>query len=362
MTADEIKERLKSVKYPGFSRDIVSFGVVKAVEVDAKRTQVRLYVVTQNDEVTRKIVEDVEACLASIPELPAPDIVVERPQEAAAAPQPGQRARETGRGPRRVPGVARLVAVASGKGGVGKSTVAANLAVALAARGKRVGLLDADIYGPSVPTLFGLTTKDHVASDDEGRLIPLERYGVKLVSMGMFVGDGAPLIWRGPMLTKALTQFLQDVKWGELDYLIIDLPPGTGDVQMTLTMQFALDGGVIVTTPQDVALADVERGIRMFQQAHAPVVGVVENMSYHVCPKCGRRSQLFGEGGGTRTAAAHSVPFLGGIPLLRSVREAGDAGAPIATTDPSGEVATAFAAIAKRVEEELPLHGTVGHA
>ncbi len=362
MTADEIKERLKSVKYPGFSRDIVSFGLVKAVEVDAKRTQIRLYVVTQNEEVTRKIVEDIEACLAGIPELPPPDIVVERPQEAAAAHEPGHRAREAGRGPRRVPGVARLLAVASGKGGVGKSTVAANLAVALAERGRRVGLLDADIYGPSVPTLFGLTPDDHVASDDEGRLIPIERFGVKLVSMGMFVGEGAPLIWRGPMLTKALTQFLQDVKWGDLDYLIIDLPPGTGDVQMTLTMQFALDGGVIVTTPQDVALADVERGIRMFQQAHAPVVGVVENMSYHVCPGCGRRSQLFGEGGGKRTAAAHSVPFLGGIPLLRSVREAGDAGSPVASVDPNGEVAVAFATIAKRVEEELPLSGTVGHA
>jgi ATP-binding protein involved in chromosome partitioning len=364
MTADEIKERLRSVKYPGFSRDIVSFGLVKEIDVDAKRTQIRLYVVTQSDEVTRKIVEDVEACLAAVPGLPPPDIVVERPQEAAApAPASGApRGREAGRGPRRVAGVSRLLAIASGKGGVGKSTVAANLAVALAARGRRVGLLDADIYGPSVPTLFGITPEDHVASDEDGRLVPLERFGVKLVSMGMFVGEGAPLIWRGPMLTKALTQFLQDVKWGDLDYLLIDLPPGTGDVQMTLTMQFALDGGVIVTTPQDVALADVERGIRMFQQAHAPVVGVVENMSFHVCPSCGRKSLLFGEGGGRRTAAAHSVPFLGGIPLLRSVRESGDAGFPLVASDPKGAVATAFADIAKQIEEELPAHGEVGHA
>ena len=157
--------------------------------------------------------------------------------------------------------------------------------------------------------------------------------------MGMFVGEGAPLIWRGPMLTKALTQFLQDVEWGDLDYLLIDLPPGTGDVQMTLTMQFALDGGVIVTTPQDVALADVERGIRMFQQAHAPVIGVVENMSYHVCPSAAATVALFGEGGGERTAAAHAVPFLGGIPLVKSVREAGDSGRPVVSADPEGEVA-----------------------
>jgi ATP-binding protein involved in chromosome partitioning len=362
MTADEIKERLKAVKYPGFSRDIVSFGLVKEIEADAKRTQIRLYVVTQNEEVTRKIVEDVEACLRGIPGLPPPDIVVERPEQAPAPAAPGARDREVGRGgPRRVPGVAKLVAVASGKGGVGKSTVAANLAVALAARGRRVGLLDADIYGPSIPTMFGITSKDHVESDDDGRLIPLERYGVKLVSMGMFVGEGAPLIWRGPMLTKALTQFLQDVEWGDLDYLLIDLPPGTGDVQMTLTMQFALDGGVIVTTPQDVALADVERGIRMFQQAHAPVIGIVENMSFHVCPSCGRHSRLFGEGGGKRTAAAHAVPFLGGIPLVKGVREAGDAGRPAVSAEPLGEVGRAFTEIARRIEEELPRAGA-GHA
>jgi len=363
MTADEIKERLKSVKYPGFSRDIVSFGLIKEIELDRKRTQIRLYVVTQNEEVTRKIVHDIEECLGAVEGLPPLDIVVERPPEASQPQPPGARTREVGgaRGPRRVEGVSKLVAVASGKGGVGKSTVAANLAVALAARGRRVGLLDADIYGPSLPTMFGITSKDHVESDDSGRLIPLERYGVKLVSMGMFVGEGAPLIWRGPMLTKALTQFLQDVEWGDLDYLLIDLPPGTGDVQMTLTMQFALDGGVIVTTPQDVALADVERGIRMFQQAHAPVIGIVENMSYHVCPKCGRESRLFGEGGGKRTASAHSVAFLGGIPLVTTVREAGDSGRPIVSADPQGEVGSAFLEIAKRVEEELPRAG-VGHA
>jgi ATP-binding protein involved in chromosome partitioning len=365
MTADEIKERLKSVKYPGFSRDIVSFGIIKEIQVDERRTQVRLYIVTQNDEVTRQIVADVEACLHGIEGIAPPDIVVERPQDSQArgGHEHGPGAREVGaaRGPRKVAGIRRLIAVASGKGGVGKSTVAANLAVALARRGLKVGLLDADIYGPSVPTMFGVRAEDRVESDEEGKLVPLERHGVKLVSMGFFVGEGAPLIWRGPMLTKALTQFLHDVVWGDLDYLIIDLPPGTGDVQMTLTMQFALDGGVIVTTPQDVALADVERGIRMFQQAGAPVVGVVENMSFHRCPKCGNESPLFGHGGGERTAASHGVPFLGGVPLVTAIREAGDRGCPVVAADPDGPVAKAFARIAEQIAGG-PAVAEVGHA
>lgn len=364
MNADEIKEHLKSVKYPGFSRDIVSFGLIKEIDVDNKRTQVRLYLVTKNEDVVRQIVKDVEACLRAIPGLPAPDIIVERQAEERGARGLGAAADDPPRGPRKVPGIGRLLVVASGKGGVGKSTVAANLAVALAARGNRVGLLDADIYGPSIPAMFGVRADERVESDENGKLIPIERYGVKLVSMGFFVGEGAPLIWRGPMLTKALTQFVYDVRWGDLDYLVIDLPPGTGDVQMTLTMQFALDGGVIVTTPQDVALADVERGIRMFQQAGAPVVGIVENMSLHVCPKCGRESRLFGAGGGVRTAEAHKVPYLGGIPLVRGIREASDSGCPVVAVDPGGEVGRAFDEIARRISVELPIGAQqeAGHA
>jgi len=312
----------------------------------------------------RQIVTDVEDCLRAIPGLPAPDIIVERQAEERGAHGLGGAADAPPSGPRKVPGIGRLLAVASGKGGVGKSTVAANLAVALAARGHRVGLLDADIYGPSIPAMFGVRSDERVESDENGKLIPIERYGVKLVSMGFFVGEGAPLIWRGPMLTKALTQFVYDVRWGDLDYLVIDLPPGTGDVQMTLTMQFALDGGVIVTTPQDVALADVERGIRMFQQAGAPVVGIVENMSLHVCPKCGRESRLFGAGGGARTAEAHKVPYLGGIPLVRGVREASDSGCPVVAVDPGGEVGRAFDEIARRIGVELPIAAQqeAGHA
>ena len=360
MTAEQIKEHLKTVKYPGFSRDIVSFGIVKEVDVDDKRTQVRLAIVTRDAAVSEKIVSDVADALASIEGLPQPDIIVEKPQaDHSGHGAPGQTAREVGRGPKHLPGIANVIAVASGKGGVGKSTVATNLACALAKRGKRVGLLDADIYGPSLPTMFGLGEDDRAESGADGQLIPLERFGVKLISMGMFVSDGAPLIWRGPMLTKALTQFLGDVRWGELDYLILDLPPGTGDVQMTLTMQVALDGGVIVTTPQDVALADVERGMRMFQDASVPVVGVVENMSFHVCPECGEESRIFGHGGGERMSEQYSVPFLGATPLLKAVRESSDAGNPAVVSDPDGEVAKAFNALADRLMLQT---AEVGHA
>ena len=363
MTTDEIKECLKAVKYPGFSRDIVSFGIVKDIDVDERRTQVRLLLVTDNDDVVRQIVADVESVLDGLEGIAAPDIIIERSEgrpQARSAQVAGQ-GHAAARGPRLVEGVTRVLAVASAKGGVGKSTVAANLAVALARRGARVGVLDADIYGPSVPTVFGVRPDERIKSDEAGKLVPIERHGVKLVSMGFFVGEGAPLIWRGPMLTKALTQFLSDVAWGGLDYLVIDLPPGTGDVQMTLTMQVALDGGVIVTTPQQVALADVERGVRMFQQAGVPVLGLVENMSYHVCSHCGERRYPFGRGGGQRMAESQGIPLLGTIPLVRSLREACDQGVPVVVGDPQSEVATALVSVAERLALELPV-SEVGHA
>ena len=228
------------------------------------------------------------------------------------------------------------MAVASGKGGVGKSTVATNLALALSALGNRVGLLDADVYGPSVPLMLGITEK---ARSGEGqRLQPVERHGLAVISMGMFVGDATPIIWRGPMITKLITEFIRNCDWGDLDVLVMDLPPGTGDVQLTLTQQVPISGGVIVTTPQDVALADVRRGIQMFHQMHAPVLGVIENMSYHLCPGCGSRAELFGHGGGATMARALGVPFLGEVPLDRALREAGRSG-PAARGRGAGESA-----------------------
>jgi len=360
MTENEIKERLKGVKYPGFSRDIVSFGLIKAIAIESGRCEVRLSILSDSLDVVRQIVADVEAELGRTPGLGRIDVIVEKP-----AADRGSQARDTakalGRGPAAVSGIARIVAVASGKGGVGKSTVAANLAVALAQRGLRVGLLDADIYGPSVPLLFGVGRGEAGASDSDGRFIPAERHGVRLVSMGFFVADGAPLIWRGPMLSKALTQFLRDVAWGDLDILVIDLPPGTGDVQMTVTQGVALDGGVIVTTPQDVALADVDRGVKMFQQAHVPILGVIENMSFHVCSGCGETAHIFGDGGAARVAHRFGIALLGSIPLARSVRESGDAGAPIVVSDPRGAAAQAFRSLAEtvagRIEAGLEVAG-----
>lgn len=362
MTENEIKERLKGVKYPGFSRDIVSFGLIKAIRIESGRCEVRLSILSDNQDVVRQIVADVEAELGRIEGLGHVDVVVEKPA-AGSAPTGRDAAKAMGRGPKSIAGIGRIVAVASGKGGVGKSTVAANLAVALARRGLRVGLLDADIYGPSVPVLFGVKREEAGRSDAEGRFIPVERHGVRLVSMGFFVADGAPLIWRGPMLSKALNQFLHDVAWGDLDLLVIDLPPGTGDVQMTMTQGVALDGGVIVTTPQDVALADVERGVKMFQQADVPIIGVIENMSFHVCPGCGSKAHIFGDGGAARVANRFAVKLLGAVPLARPIRLSGDEGTPIIVSEPEGDAGRAFRALAEAVAEGVGVAtGVTGHA
>jgi ATP-binding protein involved in chromosome partitioning len=251
------------------------------------------------------------------------------------------------RGPEPIPGVRAVLAVASGKGGVGKSTVATNLAAALTALVPRVGLLDADVYGPSVPLMLGIDDKMRAGAG--GRLVPIERHGLRVMSMGMFLTDDTPVIWRGPMLTKLITEFLRNTDWGELDVLVLDLPPGTGDIQLTLTQQLPITGGIIVTTPQDVALADVRRGIKMFQQMNAPVLGVIENMSFHRCPSCGTVSEPFGHGGARRLAQETGLPLLGEVPLARVIREAGDQGAPIVVADPANPQSRAFGEIAERV-------------
>ena len=246
-----------------------------------------------------------------------------------------------------IPGVKNLVAVASGKGGVGKTTVAVNLALALVKLGHKVGLMDADVYGPNVPIMLGTLQEPQATA--EKRIIPVQVAGMKMISMGLLNPGDKPMVWRGPMLHSVITQFLRSVEWGELDYLIIDLPPGTGDVQLTLTQQVPLTGGVIVTTPQEVALADVRRGLQMFRQVEVPVLGVIENMSYHLCPGCGARAELFGHGGGAAMARELGVPFLGEIPLARSVREAGDRGLPIVAAEPASPFGRAFHEIAERV-------------
>jgi ATP-binding protein involved in chromosome partitioning len=334
-TPQDVLDRLKRVPYPGFTRDIVSFGMVKDVEVSSTGVTVHLAPSTAQEDVLRQIVDAVRAAVEAMPDTGRVEIVT-------TAPPPSRP-----RGPQPIPGVRHVVAVASGKGGVGKSTVATNLALALATLRPAIGLMDADVYGPSVPLMLGIEEKAHAAEDR--RIIPVEKLGLRVVSMGMFLGETTPVIWRGPMVTKLITEFLRNVEWGELDILVLDLPPGTGDVQLTITQQVPLAGGIIVTTPQDVALADVRRGIAMFEQVHTPVLGVIENMSFHVCPGCGARADLFGHGGGAEMARAAGIPFLGEIPLVRAVREAGDRGLPIVAAEPAHPQSRAFREIAERV-------------
>jgi ATP-binding protein involved in chromosome partitioning len=250
-----------------------------------------------------------------------------------------------------IPGVRHALAVASGKGGVGKSTIAVNLAAALAGQGARVGLLDADVYGPSIPLMTGIDEQPALAPD--GTLVPFERFGVRLMSLGFLVDRESAVIWRGPMVMKALEQLLRDVRWGELDYLVVDMPPGTGDAQLTLSQKVRLAGSVIVTTPQDVALADARKGVAMFRKVDVPVLGIVENMSYFECPHCSSRTDIFGHGGGRAEATRLGVPFLGEVPLDPAIRALSDAGEPIVTADPSCAQARALVEIASRTRSAL---------
>jgi len=342
-TPHELLEVLKQVKYPGFSRDIVSFGIVRDIQIGSRGVTVELGAPAADDAVVDQIQRDVRAALSAATELPI-EIAVERAARPAAV---GPRPAKTG-----IPGVRSVVAVASGKGGVGKSTVAVNVACALAAQGLRVGLLDADVYGPSVPIMLGITD-DRPEVRQDRRIVPIEKYGLRAISMGMFVGERTPVIWRGPMVTKLITEFFKNVEWGDLDYLILDLPPGTGDAQLTVAQQVPLAGGVIVTTPQDVALLDVKRGITMFNQVQAPILGVVENMSFHVCSGCGRRAEIFGHGGGEAMAREAGVPFLGAIPLVRAIRAGGDAGVPIVVADPQHPQSRALIEIAGAIRVQI---------
>jgi ATP-binding protein involved in chromosome partitioning len=317
--------------------------MIKDIEVSSAGVTVILAPTTARQEIVAHIRDAVIATASAIPGVTSVEVNV------TPAEQPPRRMPQ--RGPAGIPGVSHIVAVASGKGGVGKSTVAANLALALVALGKRVGLMDADVYGPSIPLMLGLHERPE--STAEKRIIPVERFGLKVISLGLFIEPGMPVIWRGPMINKLLTQFMRDVEWGELDFLILDLPPGTGDAQLTITQQLPLAGGVIVTTPQDVALLDVTRGVTMFQEVNAPVLGVVENMSFHICTGCGERVDIFGTGGGSRVADEFGIPLLGEIPLVQEIREAGDAGRPIVVDRPDHPQSVAFHRIAARLVEEL---------
>src|SRR6266542_716687 len=349
LTEEKVLEVLKTVRFPGLSRDIVSFGFVKDLTVGGGNVSFRLEIVTESPRVAEEIQRDATEKLRSLPGVNAVTIRLDTKSPSQAPPRGavGVPPPEAGL----LKDVRFKVAVASGKGGVGKSTVTANLALALERLGYRVGLMDSDIYGPSQQMMMGIDEKPFV--NDENQIVPITRYGVKVISLGFLMDVDQPVIWRGPMVMKAVEQFLQDVAWGRLDFLLIDLPPGTGDAQLTLTQKIHLSGAVIVTTPQDVSLIDARKGLAMFQKVNVPVLGIVENMSYYICPQCGHREEIFKHGGGKRTAEQLKVPFLGEIPLDPKVAIGGDAGEPIVAAEPKSDVTEAYLKIAEEIVRQL---------
>ncbi len=293
----------------------------------------------------------VEAAIKALPGV-ASALVTLTAENAPRAAQPAAAPQARARGGRPIEGVDRIIAVASGKGGVGKSTTACNLAIGLAKLGLRVGVLDADVFGPSMPRLFGIKEKPTLAADGQ-KLKPIEKYGVKVMSIGFLIEENSAIVWRGPMVTSALNQFLRDVEWGQLDVLVIDMPPGTGDVQLTIAQNAPLAGAVIVSTPQDLSLIDARRAIAMFKQVETPILGIVENMSYFVCPHCGQRSDVFAHGGARDEAEAQGAPFLGEAPLHMLIRETSDGGKPVVASAPDSPQAQAYLAIAEKLRAAL---------
>jgi len=341
LSVEEIRAALRAVKYPGYSRDIVSFGLVQDIRVEGDRVRVVLQLNSANVEAGRKIREDSQAVVESLPGVREAVVELIQPAAGPAAAGPDPWAHQS-----RVPGVRRILAVASGKGGVGKSTVAVNLACALRGLGNRVGLLDCDIYGPSIPLMMGV--RERPTLSEREMLVPPVGHGVKLMSIGFLLDDDQPVIWRGPMIQKTIQQFLTVVEWGELDYLLVDLPPGTGDAQLSLCQTVPLDGGLIVTTPQAASVGVVRKGIAMFHKVNVPIVGIIENMSFFEAPG-GQRIDIFGHGGGRAEADRQGLRFLGEIPIYPEIREGGDRGLPVVVGAPDHPAARAFVQIAEAV-------------
>ncbi|MFD1343321.1 Mrp/NBP35 family ATP-binding protein [Litorisediminicola beolgyonensis] len=348
LTRDAVLAALKEITDPVSGGDIVGSGIVRALTVEDTGTRFVLEIDPAKAEAYKPVRDAAEAAVKALPGATAVSVVMTAHSQkappdlkAAAKPKP--------QGPQRVPGVARILAVASGKGGVGKSTVSANLACALAAEGRRVGLLDADVYGPSQPRMLGVSGRP--ASPDGKTILPLRNYGVTMMSIGLMTNEGQAVVWRGPMLMGALQQMMNQVQWGALDVLIVDLPPGTGDVQMTLSQKFVVDGAVVVSTPQDVALIDARKGIDMFKQLNVPIIGLIENMSTHICSNCGHEEHIFGHGGVAKEAAALGAPLLAEIPLHLDIRTASDGGAPIVVSKPESAEARVFREVAAKLVE-----------
>jgi ATP-binding protein involved in chromosome partitioning len=340
---DAVLEALKVVRDPDLNRDIVALGFIKDLAIDGGRVAFTIELTTPACPVKDQMRDQARAAVMQVPGVTSVDVQMSaRVREAVGG--------DSGRQP--LPGVKNVIAVGAGKGGVGKTTVSVNLAIALAKCGSKVGIIDGDIYGPNVPIMLGLRTQ--LVTDGQ-KIVPAEKYGLQVISMGFLTTDDAPIIWRGPMLHGALQQFFREVRWADLDYLVIDLPPGTGDVALSLSQTVPVAGAIVVTTPQQVSLADSRRAVAMYRKLNIPTLGVIENMSHFICPSCHHESDIFGQGGGERMAAELQIPFVGRIPIYQPIREGGDAGVPLMISEPESPAARAFMAAAERTAAQVSI-------
>jgi len=341
---DAVLNALRIVNDPDLRRDIVSLGFIKDLSLQDGHVSFAIELTTPACPVKDQMREQAMAAVRAVPGVTSVDVRMTANVRSVSAP-------ETGRPP--LPGVKNVIAVGAGKGGVGKTTVAVNLALALARCGGRVGILDGDIYGPNVPIMLGLSSTQ--LTTDGKQIVPAEKYGVQVVSMGFLTSDDAPVIWRGPMLHGAIQQFFRDVAWKDLDYLIVDMPPGTGDVALSLSQTVPVVGSIVVTTPQKVSLADTLRAVRMYQKLNIPPIGLVENMSYYACPNCHHEADIFGHGGGETLAEKLDIPFLGRLPVYQPIREGSDSGVPIVVSEPGSTAGRAFTLLAERAAAQVSI-------
>jgi ATP-binding protein involved in chromosome partitioning len=343
ITESAVLDALKVVRDPDLNRDIVSLKFIKNLKIDGGAVAFTIELTTPACPVKDQMRDQARAAVVALPGVTSVDIEMTAQVRSTGSPDAGRAA---------VPGVKNIIAVGAGKGGVGKTTVAVNLAIALSQAGGRVAMIDGDMYGPNVPIMLGVQTQ---LTTDGQKIIPAEQYGIQLVSMAFLTGDDAPVIWRGPMLHGAVQQFFREVRWDRIDYLIVDMPPGTGDVALSLSQTVPVSGAVVVTTPQTVSLADTRRAVRMYQKLNVPTLGLVENMSHFACPGCGVESDIFGKGGGERLAQELSLPFLGRVPLYQPIRVGGDTGVPITIGEPQSPAAGAFRAAAQQLAAQLSI-------
>jgi ATP-binding protein involved in chromosome partitioning len=341
---DAVLNALRAVVEPDIRKDIVTLGMVKDVAVDSGRVSFAIELMTHASPLREQLREQAVAAVRALPGVTSVDTQLTVRVRSVSQPEKGQPP---------LPGVKNIIAVGAGKGGVGKTTVAVNLALALARSGSRVGILDGDIYGPNIPIMLGLTGS--TLATDGKQIIPAEKYGVQVVSVGFLTNDDSPVIWRGPMLHQAINQFFKEVAWRDLDYLIVDMPPGTGDIALSLSQTVPVVGSIVVTTPQQVSLADSRRAVRMYQKLSIPTLGIVENMSYYACPNCHHETDIFGHGGGEGLATQMEVPFLGRLPIYQPIREGSDAGIPLVVAEPGSEAARSFIAVAERTAAQVSI-------